>query len=335
MPDPTHVKDHDHHGPGPSPAGGRSCGHDHGHTHGAGLGHGHHHAPRDFGRAFAIGVSLNVAFVVVEAIYGFLANSIALLADAGHNLSDVFGLLIAWGASVLHGRAPSTRFTYGLRSTSILAALVNAIVLLIAVGAIAIEAIQRFGAPEPVAGMTIIIVAAIGVVINAVTAWLFMRGAEGDLNIRGAFLHMAADAAVSLGVVVAGIAILLTGWRWIDPAVSLIIAGVIVWGTWGLLRDSTNLAMHGVPAGIDPVEVRRYLETRSGVARIHDLHIWPISTTETALTCHLVMPDGFPGDEFLAATAEELRVKFGIGHATLQVERGDSAPCCLEPDHVV
>ena len=335
MSDPSQMKHPDHDRPGPLVAGTASGRSEQAHAHSSGLGHSHHHAPKDFGRAFAIGVTLNVAFVVVEAIYGFLANSMALLADAGHNLSDVFGLLIAWGASVLHGRAPSTRFTYGLRSTSILAALANAIVLLIAVGAIAFEAIHRLGAPEPVGGVTVIVVAAIGVVINAVTAWLFIGGAKNDLNIRGAYLHMAADAAVSLGVVVAGLAILLTGWSWIDPAVSLVIAGVIVWGTWGLLRDSTNLAMHGVPAGINAIEVRTFLENRPGVARLHDLHIWPISTTETALTCHLVMPDGCPGDDFLAATAKELAATFGIGHATLQVERGDSVPCCLEPDHVV
>ena len=315
--------------------------HDHGdeqdrdHNRGLATGSAHSHAPKDFGRAFAIGIALNIAFVIIEAVYGFIANSMALLADAGHNLSDVFGLLVAWGAVVLAKRAPTPRYTYGLRSTSILAALANAIFLLIAVGAIAWEAVGRFTAPEAVAGKTVMIVAAVGIVINATTAWLFSSGRDGDVNIKGAYLHMAADAAVSLGVVLAAILIVMTGWLWVDPLVSLIIAGVIVWGTWGLLRDSVTLAVHGVPDGIDEGEVRRTLTALPGVTAIHDLHIWAMSTTETALTCHLVMPGGCPDDNFLAATAKLLRDRFEIQHATLQIEKGDGSICALEPDNVV
>ena len=303
--------------------------HDHGHAHG------HVHAPKDFGRAFAIGTALNVGFVVIEATYGILANSMALLADAGHNLSDVFGLLMAWGAAAMARRAPTARFTYGLRSSSILAALANAILLLIAVGAIAWEAVQRFSHPAPVAGTTVMIIAGIGIVINTATALLFLSGRHDDINVRGAFMHMAADAAVSLGVVLAGLTIVLSGALWIDPVVSLVIAAVIVWGTWSLLRDSVNLALHAVPAGIDPSDVRAYLAGLSGVASVHDLHIWPMSTTETALTCHLVMPGGHPGDAFLAAATDALSHRFKIAHATLQIEKGDAAVCVLEPDHVV
>ncbi|MGE0848930.1 MAG: cation diffusion facilitator family transporter [Hyphomicrobiaceae bacterium] len=314
---------HDHHDH-------QHSGHHRGHQHASG----HSHAPGDFGWAFAVGTALNLLFVVIETASGFLANSMALLADAGHNLSDVFALLIAWTANSLARRAPTPRYTYGLGSSSILAALANAVILLVAVGAIAVEAVQRFGRPEPVAGFTVMVVAGVGIVINGVTAWMFARGRKSDLNVRGAYLHMVADAAVSLGVVLAGLAILLTGWTWLDPLVSLAIAGVIVWGTWGLLRDSVNMALHGVPAGIDPRAVRLHLEQVPGVASIHDLHIWPMSTTETALTCHLVMPQGSPGDAFLAAVARSLHDRFGISHATLQVEKGESA-CALEPDHVV
>lgn len=310
--------------------------HDHvdhsGHAHGPG---GHSHATKDFGRAFAIGTALNIGFVVVEAGYGFAANSMALLADAGHNLSDVFGLLAAWGAATLAKKAPTARFTYGLRSSSILAALANAIMLLIAVGAISWEAVQRFWHPEAVAGTTVMAVAAVGIVINGITALMFMSGAKDDINLRGAYLHMASDAAVSFGTVLAGLAIVLTGWLWLDPLVSLVISGVIVWGTWSLLRDSVNLALHAVPTGIDPVQVRSYLSGLPGVARIHDLHIWPMSTTETALTCHLVMPDVHSGDGFLAETGRALQDRFNIAHATLQIERGDVGACALEPDHVI
>jgi cobalt-zinc-cadmium efflux system protein len=288
-------------------------------------GHDHNHgAPKDFQLAFAIGVALNVALVVLQAAYGFIANSVALLADAGHNLSDVFGLLLAWGATAAARKAPTQRYTYGYRSTSILAALANAIVLLIAVGAIALEAAQRFASPEPVAAAAVMIVAAIGILVNGGTALLFMRGGKRDLNIRGAFLHMAADAAISLGVVISAFLILKTGWQWLDPLVSLIIAAIIVKGTWGLLRESFELALHAVPPGIDPAEVRGHLERLDGVERVHDLHIWAMSTTETALTCHLVMPSGHPGDAFIARAAASLHDAFDIDHATLQIERGEA-----------
>jgi len=304
--------------------------HHHHHNHA-----GHAHAPATFGRAFAIGIGLNAAFVLVEAGYGFVSNSTALLADAGHNLSDVLGLVVAWIAAELSKRPPTPRLTYGLRNTSILAALLNAVLLLIAAGAIILEAIQRLLHPEPVAGMTVIVVAAIGIAVNGVTAWLFASGRDGDLNIRGAYLHMAADAAVSAGVVAAGVLIMMTGWLWVDPVTSLVIVAVIVWGTWGLLRESTAMSMAAVPSTIDPATVRSYLASLPGVVSIHDLHIWPMSTTETALTAHLVMPTGNPGDAFLIETCRRLSRDFKIGHATLQIENATTAHCALEPDHVV
>ncbi|MDX2202069.1 MAG: cation diffusion facilitator family transporter [Hyphomicrobiaceae bacterium] len=306
--------------------------HAHGHHHHAA---GHGHAPASFGRAFAIGTVLNLAFVVIEAAYGLLSGSIALIADAGHNLSDIVGLLMAWVAYALAQRAPSDRFTYGLRSSSILAALANAVLLLVAVGAIAFEAVQRLRDPVPVGEVTIMLVAGLGIAINLGTAMLFASGRKGDLNIRGAYQHMAADAAVSLGVVVAGALIWLTGWLWIDPAVSLAIAGVIVWGTWSLLRESLELALHAVPPGIDAGRVRAHLAALPGVRSVHDLHIWPMSTTETALTAHLVMPAGHPGDAFLARLRHELAHEFGIGHATVQIEIGDTQACELAPESVV
>ncbi len=298
-------------------------------------GHAHCTGPQDFTLAFAIGVSLNVALVILQAAYGVIAHSVALLADAGHNLSDVFGLLLAWGASAAARRAPSSRYTYGLRSSSILAALANAIILLIAVGAIALEALQRLGSPAPVAAEAVMIVAGVGILINGGTALLFMRGRERDINIKGAFLHLAADAAISLGVLVSGFLILRTGWNWLDPVASLVISAIIVRGTWGLLRHSFDLAMQAVPPGIDPTVVRGGLERLNGVERIHDLHIWAMSTTETALTCHLVMPGGHPGDAFIAQAAAFLHDEFGIEHATLQIEHGDAGACALAPDHVV
>lgn len=297
--------------------------------------HSHSHAPKSFGTAFAIGIALNVTFVIIEATFGFMSNSTALLADAGHNLSDVFGLLIAWAAAALSNRAPTSRYTYGLRSSSILAALFNAMFLLIAVGAIAWEAVQRFTHPEPVAGKTVMIVAAIGIIINGLTAWLFASGRKEDLNIRGAFLHMAADAAVSAGVVVAGAIILLTSWQWVDPLVSLIICAVIMWSTWGLLKDSIRMSLDAVPPGLNIAKVRSFLENMPAVKSLHDLHVWPMSTTETALTCHLVMPAGHPGDDFLMDTARELHDRFHIGHVTLQIEISESTACALAPDHVV
>lgn len=308
--------------------------HDHDHDHQHERGHGHVHAPASFGFAFAAGIALNSAFVVAEVVFGLLGNSVALLADAGHNLGDVLGLIVAWVASVLVRRAPTIRFTYGLRGSSILAALFNAVFLLVAVGGISWEAIQRLGQPEHVAGVTVMIVAAAGILVNGVSAWLFASGRKGDLNVRGAFLHMLSDAAVSAGVVVAGFIMLMTGWLWLDPVVSLAINAVIIWGTWGLLRDSITMSMSAVPAGIDPVKVRGFLEHLTGVESVHDLHIWPMSTTETALTAHLLMPTGHPGDPFLAEAAHELDHDFGIGHATLQIEIKGNA-CALAPDNVV
>ncbi|HEX7789483.1 MAG TPA: cation diffusion facilitator family transporter [Afipia sp.] len=313
--------DHDH------------AGHDHnGHHHGHG---GHVHAPANFGAAFAIGIFLNTAFVIAEAIYGYTSNSTALIADAGHNLSDVLGLVVAWIAAVLAKLPPSPRFTYGLRGSSILAALFNAVFLLIAVGAIGWEAIMRLFNPEPVAEMTVIIVATIGIVINGFTAWLFAAGGKTDINIRGAYLHMVADATVSAGVVVAAVIIMFTGWLWLDPAMSLAIVAVIVWGTWQLLRESTAMSLAAVPAAIDPGAVRRYLEQRPGVSQVHDLHIWPMSTTEVALTCHLVILAGQPGDAFLVQVARGLSGEFGIHHSTIQIETSleTACACALAPDH--
>jgi cobalt-zinc-cadmium efflux system protein len=310
--------------------------HDHGHDHsGHSHGSGHVHAPASFGKAFAIGIALNVGFVVVEAIYGVLSNSVALLADAGHNLGDVLGLAVAWLASELVKRAPSDRFTYGLRGSSILAALFNAVFLLVTVGAISWEAIQRLGSPEPVAEKTVMIVAAIGIVVNGVTAWLFASGGKHDINLRGAFLHMASDALVSAGVVIAGLVILLTNWLWLDPVVSLAINAIIIWGTWGLLRDSLGMSMAAVPAQIDPAKLRAFLAQGAGVAAIHDLHVWPMSTTEIAMTCHLVMPAGHPGDAFLHDLAVELAKRFKINHPTIQIEIEPHLGCALAPDDVV
>jgi cobalt-zinc-cadmium efflux system protein len=298
--------------------------------------HDHAHEHPGHGRAFAVGIALNLGFVAIESVYGVLAHSMALLADAGHNLSDVLALALAWGASILGRRLPSRRFTYGLGSTTILAALINAMLLMLVVGGIAVEAVQRLLNPVPVETLTVIWVALGGIVVNTATALLFLRGREHDLNVRGAFLHMAADAAVSLGVVFAGAAMLYTGWAWLDSAMSLIIAAVIVGGTWGLLRDSANLALHAVPPRIDTALIRGYFSGLAGVAEFHDLHIWGMSTTDTALTVHLVMPGGHPSDRFIAEVADELRLRFGIGHATIQVETGDALhPCVLAPDHVI
>lgn len=303
----------------------------HGHDHDAG----HSHAPADFGKAFAIGIALNSGFVLAEASFGFFGNSTALLADAGHNLSDVLGLLVAWGAASLARRAPGGRFTYGLRGSSILAALFNAVFLLVSVGAIGWESILRLMHPEPVAGVTVMIVAGIGIVINAATALMFANGRKADINIEGAFLHMAADAAVSLGVVIAAALILWTGWNWIDPVMSLVICGVILWSTYGLLRGSVIMSLDAVPSGIDADAVRAFLQGLPGVKQVHDLHIWPISTTETALTCHVVIPSGHPGDRFLIDAAHELAHDFKIGHATIQIEVSEDTPCALAPDDVV
>ena len=317
---------HDHHG---------HQHHDHGdHGHGHDHSHGHVHAPASFGKAFAIGIALNTALVVAEAIYGYLGNSTALLADAGHNLSDVLGLVVAWGASIAARRAPSGRFTYGFRASTILAALANAVFLLVATGAIGWEAILRLREPEPVAGVTVMVVAGIGILINGFTAMLFASGRKGDLNIEGAYLHMAADAAVSLGVVVSAALIIWTGWFWLDPVTSLVICATILWSTTSLLRGSIDMSMAAAPKGTDLAAIRALLLARPGVSAIHDLHVWPISTTETALTCHLVMPAG-TGDAFLMETAQLLKTTHRIGHATLQVETHPDNGCALAPDDVV
>ncbi len=300
-----------------------------GHAHAAtGRGGSHQHAPANFDRAFAIGVGLNLAFVLAEAIFGLRAHSLALLADAGHNLSDVLGLALAWAASVLARREPTPRFTYGLRRFSILAAVANAGMLLIAVGAIAIEAIQRFRHPAPVASATVMIVAAIGIVINVGTALGFRRGRDADLNVRGAFLHMISDAVASAGVVLTGLLLLITGWLWLDPAVSLVLVALITWSTWGLARQSLDLALDAVPEGIDYDAVYALLLSRDGVVEVHDLHIWGMSTTDVALTAHLVRPCGGGEDALLAEVATQLRTRFGIAHATIQLEQGLAVHSC-------
>ncbi|MEE4175208.1 MAG: cation diffusion facilitator family transporter [Xanthomonadales bacterium] len=293
--------------------------------------HHHHHATPDFNRAFLVGVILNVIFVLVEALFGWWSNSLALLTDAGHNLSDVVGLLLAWGAAVLAQQTPSLRRTYGYSRATILASVASGLLLLGAVVAIAWEAVARIFEPVETAGMTIMVVAGVGVVINTATALMFLRGKDSDLNIRGAYLHMAADAAVSLGVVVAGALILWGGWLWVDPVISLVIAGVILGSAWGLLRESLNLAVDAVPPDIDPEAVRAHLADLPGVAGLHDLHIWALSTTDSALTAHLVMTPMPDSDRFLNEVAESLRERFGISHATIQLERGEPDVTC--PQH--
>ena len=329
-----HDHDHDH---------GHEHKHDHkhddhkhdDHDHGHGFGHHHHHIPSldGNGRAFALAIGLNMAFVIIEFAYGFIAHSTALMADAGHNLSDVLGLVLAWGAAVLAKSVPTGRYTYGLRGSSILAAMGNGLLLMVACGAIAWEAVQRFAEPAPVAGATVSIVAAIGVLINGFSAWLFLAGSKGDLNIRGAYLHMAADAALSLGVAVSGLIIMFWGWTWIDPAVSLAIVVVIVLGTWSLLRESVQLSMAAVPPGVDADKVRGFLLAQPGVADLHDLHIWALSTTETALTAHVVMPAGYPGDAAIDAMVDRLSAQFAIHHCTLQVEEGTTHHHCTLHGH--
>jgi cobalt-zinc-cadmium efflux system protein len=290
--------------------------------------HHHHHAPPDYNRAFAAGVALNVGFVIVEAVFGVLSNSLALLTDAGHNLSDVLGLLLAWGAAALAKKRPSARRTYGYSRATILASLFSGLLLMGAVGAIGWEAVSRLMTPAEPAGKTIMIVAAIGVVINTATALFFLSGKDHDLNIRGAFLHMAADAAVSLGVVASGALIFYLGLNWIDPLISLVIAAVILLSTWGLLRDSLNLAVDAVPRGVDPDAVRDYLSALPGVQAIHDLHIWPMSTTDTALTAHMVMEEFPDSDRYLNEVAEVLQARFSINHPTIQLERHDGEFQC-------
>lgn len=306
---------------------------DHRGYHGHG---GHDHAPADFGRAFAIGAALNVALVVAQVIFGVVANSVALIADAGHNLGDVLGLLLAWGAHGMSRWQPTKRYTYGFRSASILVALFNGIVLLVATGAIAWEALRRLADTGEVAGVTVMIVAAVGIVVNGVSAWLLMAGRKGDLNVRGAFLHLLGDAAISFGVVVAGAVIYVTAWNWLDPLASLVISVLIIWGTWGLLRESIMMSLAAVPQGIDRSHVESYLHGLPGVSEVHDLHIWAMSTTETALTAHLVRPGAGLDDRLLHEICQELEHRFKISHATLQIEAGDTEQVCrLAPDHVI
>jgi cobalt-zinc-cadmium efflux system protein len=318
-----HDHDHDHH----------HDDHDHG-------GHGHHHHDH-FGLgqqtalAFAIGTGLNLGFVLIEATYGVLGNSIALLSDAGHNLGDTLSLGAAWAASLLAQRAPSGRYTYGLRSSSILVALFNAIILLIAVGAIVLESAERLAAPAPVAGVTVIVVALLGVLVHGATALTLSGAGLGDLNVKAAYAHMAADAAVGVAVAAAGAVILATGWVRLDPIVSIVVAVVIVVATWRLLRQALAMALQAVPDSIDGARVRDHLAHLEGVTAVHDLHIWPMSTTETALTAHLVMPSGHPGDDALARIAGSLHERFRIGHVTLQIETDPEHACMLAPDHVV
>jgi cobalt-zinc-cadmium efflux system protein len=310
----THHAPHDH------------AGHDHPahHDHG----HAHHHAPASFDRAFAIGIAVNTLFVAIEAFYGWKVNSLALLADAGHNLGDVAGLILAWGGALAGKLRPDARYTYGWKRASILAAFANAVLLLVAMGSLAWEAVGRLSAPEPTQGLTVMVVAAIGIAVNLGTALLFMRGRDDDLNIRGAYLHMAGDALVSAGVVVVGALSLWLGWAWLDPAASLVIALVIVIGTWGLLRQSMRLMFDGVPEHIDLVAVRRQLEALPGVDRVHDLHVWATGTADVALTAHLVMPGGHPDDRFFETATHQLRDRFKIGHVTIQVLREPFMTLC-------
>ena len=290
--------------------------------------HSHNHHHKNFSNAFIIGIILNVIYIFVELFYGLIINSMALIADAGHNFSDVLGLLIAWGAAYLAKTATTEKRTYGLRKSTILAAFFNAILLMIAVGAISIEAVRKLISPEPVHGQTMMLVAGIGVLINAVTALLFMKGSKEDLNIRGAFLHMAADAGVSLGVVIAGLVITYTNLLWIDPSISLVIVLVITIGTWSLLKDSFYLSMDAVPKGINLKDVGKYLKEIDGVQEVHDLHIWAMSTTETALTAHLVIPGVTKDDHFLKKICGELHTKFGIEHSTIQIEKSAQSANC-------
>lgn len=306
--------------------------HHHGHAHQHGHSHGHHHhAPADFNRAFAIGISLNVLFVLIEAFYGWKINSLALLADAGHNLSDVAGLVLAWAGAWAARIQPDARHSYGFKRASILAAFINSLVLLVAMGSLAWEAVTRLQSPQPIAGVTVMVVAGIGIVINTATALLFMRGSADDLNLRGAFLHMAGDALVSAGVVIAGGLALWQGWVWLDPVVSLIIAAVIVLSTWGLFRQSVHLLFDGVPQHIDMAKIQNWLSHQPGVDHVHDLHVWAMSTSQVALTAHLVMPQGAPGDAFLQSVSEQLKAQFKIEHITLQVVQAPFDSGCPLP----
>ncbi|MDA3924749.1 MAG: cation diffusion facilitator family transporter [Kiritimatiellae bacterium] len=297
------------------------------------MSHDHSHEIGNYNRSFAIGVTLNIVFVAIEASYGIFADSLALIADAGHNLSDVVSLMLAWGSSVLATKAATETRTYGFRKATVMASLASAIILLVALGGITWEAIGRFLNPKSVEGMTVIVVAAIGVIINTLTALLFIKGQQHDLNIRGAFLHMAADAGISLGVVVAGIFIIIKGWLWIDPVVSFMIVAVILVGTWRLLRDSINYAMDAVPDSIDIPAIRNYLMSIDHVNRIHDLHVWPLSTTEIALTVHIVVNDDSLDNNFLRNLQQHLHDHFGIEHSTIQVETSIGENDCMLDSH--
>ena len=306
---------------------GNSMTHDHDHDH--------DHAPGNFNRAFAIGIALNAVFVAIEAFYGWRVNSLALLADAGHNLSDVAGLVLAWGGALALKVKPDARHTYGWKRATILAAFANALLLLMAIGALAWEAIGRLLSTQAAVhdqGVTIMLVAGVGIVINTATALLFMRGRESDLNVRAAFLHMAADALVSAGVVIAGALTLWQGWGWLDPVVSLGIAAVILWGTWGLFKQSLHLLFDGVPDSVDPLAVQACLAALPGVVRVHDLHIWAMGTSQIALTAHLVMPQGRADDAFLQEATHLLHERFDITHVTLQVMKVAFSRACVAPD---
>lgn len=293
------------------------------------MSHNHDHSKGNYNRAFAIGITLNVVFVIIEFTYGITAGSLALIADAGHNLSDVISLLLAWGATLIASKLPTEKRTYGFRRVTILASLISSILLLVALGAIAWESIGRFSSPQPVEGMIIILVAGIGVIINTVTALLFVSGQKHDLNIKAAYLHMAADAGVSLGVVIAGVAIMITGWLWLDPVISLVIVIVILIGTWNLLRDSINLSIDAVPEGIDISAIKNYLTKINNVSEIHDLHVWALSTTETALTVHLIVSKKAADNNFLQEVQQHLHDNFGIEHSTIQIENEDNENSCF------
>ena len=331
---PAHVHALDHHEPHDA----NQHGHDHGHSpkHGqgaAGHSHSHSHGPLNYDRVFAIGITLNVTYAAIEAAAGFWLNSLSLIADAGHNFSDVLGLLLAWAAVWLSRKEPSSRHSYGLGRSSILAALANAMLLLAALGVIVWESMTRFSNPQPIMTGPVVWIATIGILINGFTAWLFMRGSKTDINVRGAYLHMAADAAVSAGVVVSALVMAWTGWLWLDPLTSLIIAAVIAVGSWRLLVDSLRLSLDAVPPHINAEAIALYLASDSQVKDLHDLHIWALSTEAVALTAHVVCPDGHPGDAWLAKICDELHEKYDIDHATIQVETGDAvhakgAPTC-------
>jgi cobalt-zinc-cadmium efflux system protein len=303
--------------------------HDHAHDHAH---HHHDHTPDHFGVAFAVATVLNLALVIGQVWYGLAANSLALLADAGHNFGDVLGLILAWGALVIANWRTSNRFTFRMHAASILSAFANGVILLVATGAIAWEAIRRFSEPQPVASTTMMVVAALAVVVNGVSAWLLSRGDKSDINVRGAFLHMLGDAGVSVAVIAAAGGIMLTGWQWLDPVASLLIAAVILWGTWGVLRESIRLTLNAAPREIDPHDVRQYLAGLPQVAGVHDLHIWAMSTKETALSCHLVTPQGHPGDDFLKHVAHELDHRYEICHSTIQIELAPDG-CAIRCDH--